>query len=207
MDKIFKIKKKKKQAGRYSSGLYKKRIILQYWIMDACWSSIFLGGAFPFLLVISWGSPSPNSGDPNVSPMAKVREQVEKSPRIPCGRGGDWGKGVSGLLVSLKFKIWVGGLRLGEGERIPRVSVLCALVCMSECLFAPVCMSLKREREHVCFSLNVSSGSGYLLLSECHRVSVCLHQCLCQFRDGACLFQSDCQFREIACLLQSECQS
>ena len=39
------------------------------------------------------------------------------------------------------------------------------------------------------------------------RVSVCLHQCVCQFRESACLFQSECQFRESACLLQSEYQS
>ena len=39
------------------------------------------------------------------------------------------------------------------------------------------------------------------------RVSVCLHQCVCQFRESACLFQSECQFRDSACLLQSEYQS
>ena len=39
------------------------------------------------------------------------------------------------------------------------------------------------------------------------RVSVCLHQCVCQFRESACLFQSECQFRESACLLQFECQT
>ena len=95
----------------------------------------------------------------------------------------------------------------------------------------PVCTSLcvSSVRVHVCFSLSASSKG----LHECQnlkrqdngnsrwwirigelrlgggipRVSVWLHQCVCQFRESVCLFWSECQFRESACLLQSECQS
>ena len=49
---------------------------------------------------------------------------MEKRPRIPCGRARRLGEGFSSLLVSLKFKIWVGGLRLGgEGKDAKGVSV------------------------------------------------------------------------------------
>ena len=66
------------------------------------------------------------------------------------GEGGFWPTG------ELKFKIWMGGLRLGEGERMSRVSV-CISVHVSS-VREPVCLSpsVSSEQVHICFSLSVT---------------------------------------------------
>ena len=95
-----------------------------------------------------------------------------------------------------------------------------------ECLFASVCMSVKREFMFVSVWLSVQrecmfasvwvSELEYACISLCEKVQVCISVCL--FRESAyllqsechrlcvCLHKSVCQLRESAYLFQSDCQ-
>ena len=150
---------------------------LFYYILDYRCMLIFclFWGAFPFLLIISWGSPPPNSGDPNVSPLAKVGAGWQKTQDTlgeEVGEGGFWPTG------ELKIQNLGGRPEVGGGGKDAQSECLCASVCMSECLFASLCMSVQREsmfvsvwmsvqRVHICFSLSVTAG-----------VSVCITVCV-----------------------------
>ena len=187
--------------GRNSSGLYQKKwIILLYWII--LWMHVdlsFFWGAFPFLLVISWGSQPPNSG----SPLAKVGAGGEKTQDAKWEEEEAGGKGVSGLLVSSKLKNWVGELRWGVG--MPRMGIsLHQYVChfresaclfQSECKFRESACLLQSECQRVLKKNKVVKIQGGRKCVSWERVHVCYSLCV-----WTCLHQSVCLFRVSICL-------